>query len=83
MATTDGFSLLDRAVSNYLKGLKEELLPAWLGGTGRTIKHVVSHTMIKAPRFSVADLFGTEAFVVGSVSFLGDARTKKRQLFPS
>jgi hypothetical protein len=26
MATTDGFSLLDRVVSNYLKGLKEELL---------------------------------------------------------
>jgi len=28
MATTDGFSLLDRAVSNYLQGRKEELLPS-------------------------------------------------------
>jgi hypothetical protein len=28
MTATDDFSLLDRAVSNYLKGLKEELLPA-------------------------------------------------------
>src|SRR5260370_23420339 len=37
MATTDGFSLLDLAVSNYLKALKEELLPAWLGRAGRTL----------------------------------------------
>jgi hypothetical protein len=55
-------------------GLKEELFPAWLGGRAN-IKHVAPQTMIEAPRFTVADLYGTEAFVVGRVSFLVE-RTK-------
>jgi hypothetical protein len=65
----------DRAVSNYLTGLKGELLPAWPGGSRANIKHVAPHTMIEASRFTVADVYRTEAFVVGSVSFLVE-RTK-------
>jgi hypothetical protein len=42
IAITDGCSLLDRVVTNYLKGLKEEglkeeLLPTWLGRAGRIL----------------------------------------------
>jgi hypothetical protein len=51
MAITDGFSLLDRAVSNYLKGTQRRTVAGLAGESRANIKHVVPHTMIEAPRF--------------------------------
>jgi hypothetical protein len=56
-------------------GTERRTVAGLAGGSRANIKHVAPQTMIEAPRFTVADLYGTEAFVVGSVSFLVE-RTK-------
>ena len=62
MATTDGFSLLDRAVSNYLKG-NSGTVP-WLEGLSRRLVdhcllgwqfQLISKESLGEPRLSYAD----------------------------
>ena len=57
----NGWFLTTRSSRDELPQGTQRRTVAGLAGESRpNIKHVVPHPMIEAPRFSVADLFGTE-----------------------